>query len=59
MDTAKDHLLYADAKNLALLKEVVLDFIAENSVEASQKIPFSDIPGHLIRDILVAFDRSQ
>eukprot|EP00985_Skeletonema_marinoi_P012267 scaffold5887_cov104-Skeletonema_marinoi.AAC.3 len=39
--------------------EVVLDFIAENSVEASQKIPFSDIPGHLIRDILVAFGRSQ
>jgi hypothetical protein len=59
MDTAKDHLLYADAKNLALLKEVVLDFIAENSVEASQKIPFSDIPGHLIRDLLIAFGRSQ
>jgi len=36
MDNAMDNLLYADALNLALLKEVVMDFLAGNST-ASQK----------------------
>lgn len=59
MDNARDNLLYADAKNCALLKEVVLDFIAENSIEASQKITFSNVPAHVMKDLLVAFGRSQ
>ncbi|KAL7451880.1 hypothetical protein ACHAWC_008919 [Mediolabrus comicus] len=54
-----DNLLYADAKNCALLKEAVLDFLAENSVEAAQNISFTDVPGHIINDLLVAFGRSK
>jgi speckle-type POZ protein len=59
MDNAIDNLLYADAKNCALLKEAVLDFLAENSVEAAQNISFSDVPGHIINDLLVAVGRSK
>ncbi|KAL7458432.1 hypothetical protein ACHAWC_010044 [Mediolabrus comicus] len=59
MENAIDNLLYADAKNCALLKEAVLDFLAENSVEAAQNISFSDVPTHVINDLLVAFGRSK
>ena len=59
MENAIDNLLYADAKNCALLKEAGLDFLAENSVEAAQNISFSDVPGHIINDLLVAFGRSK
>ncbi|KAL7450476.1 hypothetical protein ACHAWC_002386 [Mediolabrus comicus] len=57
MENAIDNLLYADAKNCALLKETVLDFLAENSVEAGQNISFSDLPSHMFNDLLVAFGR--
>jgi hypothetical protein len=59
MENAIDNLLYADAKNCALLKEAVLDFLAENSVEAEQNISFSDVPSHMFNDLLVAFGRSK
>jgi speckle-type POZ protein len=55
MDNAMDNLLYADAKNCALLKEAVMNFLAENSSDASEKISFNDVPGHLMKDLLVAF----
>ena len=42
MDNAMDNLLYADAKNCALLKEAVMNFLAENSAEAYEKISFDD-----------------
>jgi hypothetical protein len=42
MDNVVDNLLYADAKKCALLKEVVMDFLSENSKEASKKISFCD-----------------
>jgi len=58
-DNAMDNLLYADAKNCALLKESVLDFFAENSTEAINKISFSDFPGSVVKDLMVAFDRSK
>ena len=48
-DTAIDNLLYADSKNCALLKESVLDFIAENRKEATKKLSFKDVPGHVIQ----------
>ena len=54
---ALDNLLYADAKNCALLKEVVIDFLADNSKQAAQKVSFTDVPGHLMKDLLVAFNR--
>jgi hypothetical protein len=58
MDNAMDNLLYADAKNCALLKEAVMNFLAENSADASEKISFNDVPGHLMKDLLVAVSRN-
>ena len=58
-DTAIDNLLYADSKNCALLKESVLDFIAENRKEATKKLSFKDVPGHVITDLLTAVNRSE
>ncbi|KAK1739348.1 BTB/POZ and MATH domain-containing protein [Skeletonema marinoi] len=59
MDNAMDNLLYADALNLALLKEAVMDFLAENTEEASERISFSEVPGHVMKDLLVAFSRTK
>jgi len=55
IDNVMDNLLYADAKNCALLKEAVMDFLAENHDDAVKKLTFSDVPGHLMKDLLVAF----
>eukprot|EP00984_Skeletonema_dohrnii_P025216 scaffold14331_cov83-Skeletonema_dohrnii-CCMP3373.AAC.5 len=57
MDNAMDNLLYADALNLALLKEVVMDFLAENHDEAIESLCFSDVPSYLMKDVFVAFGR--
>jgi speckle-type POZ protein len=57
MDNAMDNLLYADAKNCALLEEAVIDFLVENSAEAVEKISFKDVPGHLMKDLLVVISR--
>jgi len=58
MDNAMDNLLYADAKNCALLKESVMSFMAENSAEAYEKISFKDVPGYLMKDLLLAFSNN-
>jgi speckle-type POZ protein len=58
MDNAMDNLLYADAKNCALLKETVINFLAENSAKAYEKISFADFPGHVVKDLLLAFSNS-
>jgi hypothetical protein len=58
LDNAIDNLLYADTKNCALLKEAVMNFLAENYYEAAEKIPFADFPAHVVKDLLVAFGRS-
>ena len=57
MDNAMDNLLYADSRNLALLKEAVMDFFAENHLEAAANISFTDCPGHVMKDLLVAVGR--
>jgi len=54
-DNAINNLLYADTKNCALLKEAVMNFLAENSIEAAEKISFTDFPGHVVKDLLVVF----
>eukprot|EP00984_Skeletonema_dohrnii_P007938 scaffold2926_cov109-Skeletonema_dohrnii-CCMP3373.AAC.10 len=59
MDNVIDNLLYADARNCALLKEVVMDFLAENHDEAVRKVSFDDVPGHIVKDLLVAFGMSK
>ena len=55
LDNAMDNLQYADSKNLALLKEAVMNFLAENHHEAAAHISFSDFPGHIVKDLLIAF----
>ena len=59
VDNAMDHLLYADSKHLALLKEAVMDFLAENDSEAAAQISFTDFPGHVVKDLLIAFGKSK
>jgi hypothetical protein len=56
-ENVKDILLYADAKNCALLKEAVFDFLAQNGEEVIAKLSFSNIPGHLMKDLLVVTTR--
>ncbi|KAL7458768.1 hypothetical protein ACHAWC_010455 [Mediolabrus comicus] len=58
VDNAIDNLLYADSKNCALLKEAVMKFLAENGSEAADKISFNDVPGHLMKDLLVVIGRN-
>mmetsp|Transcript_23964 Transcript_23964/g.45774 ORF Transcript_23964/g.45774 Transcript_23964/m.45774 type:complete len:247 (-) Transcript_23964:85-825(-) len=54
---AMDHLLYADAKNCALLKEAVVDFIVENKLEVLERVSLRDAPGGLLADVLAAVAR--
>ena len=56
-DNAMDNLLYAYSRNCALLKEAVMNFLADNHLEASERIDFTDCPGHVVKDLLVAFGR--
>ena len=55
VDNAMDNLLYADSRNCALLKEAVMNFLADNHREAATRISFTDCPGHLMKDLIVAF----
>jgi len=54
-----DNLLYADSKNLALLKETVMDYIVENRGDIMGKVSFSNVPGDMITDVLAAVSRGQ
>jgi speckle-type POZ protein len=58
MQSAMDDLLYADAKNCALLKEAVMNFLTANHYEAAEKISFTDFPAHVVKDLLIAFGRN-
>jgi speckle-type POZ protein len=57
MKNAVEILLYADAKNCALLKETAVDFLAANCDDVIDEISFDDVPGHLMKDLLVATAR--
>jgi hypothetical protein len=52
-------LLYAESKSLALLKEVVMDYMMENRDEVIEKLSFADVPGTLVKDVLVATARGE
>ena len=54
-----DNLLYADAKNLALLKETVMDFLVANGTEVIGNVSFANFPPQLVNDLLVATTRSR
>ena len=57
MDNIMDNLLYADSKNLALLKEAVMDYIVANKDDIIGKVSFNNFPGHLVTDLLTAVAR--
>ena len=59
MDNIIDNLLYADSKNLALLKEAVMDYIVKNKTSVIGKMSFDNAPGHLITDVLSAMARGE
>jgi len=54
-----DNLLYADAMNCALLKEVLMDFIVETKEEVMQRVSFNDVPGDVCKDLLAAMARRE
>jgi len=59
MDNMMDNLLYADSKNLALLKEAVMDYIVENKGDIIGKVSFDNVPGGCITDVLAAVARGE
>ena len=59
LENVMDNLLYADAKNLALLKEAVMDYIVANKVDVLEEVSFKSAPGTpiLMKDVLSAVAR--
>ena len=59
LENVMDNLLYADAKNLALLKELVMDYIVANKLEVLEDVSFKGAPGTptLMKDVLSAVAR--
>ena len=57
MDNMMDNLLYADSKNLALLKEAVMDYIVANKRDILGKVSFDNVPGGTVSDVLAAVSR--
>ena len=58
-ENAIDTLLFADSKNCALLKEAVMDFIADNREEAVKSLAFENVPGAAMKDLLTAVNRKE
>ena len=52
IDNVLDNMLYADAKNLALLKEEVMDYIVANGDKIMGKVSFDNVPGSMMTDLL-------
>jgi len=59
MDNMIDNLLYADSKNLALLKETVMDYIVANKHSIMGKVSFSNVPSDMMTDLLAATARGE
>jgi len=59
MDNMMDNLLFADSKNLALLKEAVMDYIVKHKTTIIGKVSFSNVPGDLVTDVLAAMARGE
>ena len=54
-----DNLLYAEAKNCALLKEAALDFLVQNAADVAGEICFDDVPSYIMNDLLAAKVRAE
>mmetsp|Transcript_15269 Transcript_15269/g.32310 ORF Transcript_15269/g.32310 Transcript_15269/m.32310 type:complete len:418 (-) Transcript_15269:1410-2663(-) len=61
VDNMLENLLYADAKNCALLKEVVMDFVVQNGKDIIDNgtISFENVPGAMMMDLLTAVTRGK
>ena len=59
LDNMMDNLLYADSKNLALLKEAVMDYIVANKDDVMGKVSFSNLPSYMMTDLLAAVSRGE
>lgn len=59
IDNVIDKLLYADSKNLALLKEAEMDYLVRNGKEAMTKLSFDNVPGYAMKDLLAAMTRGK
>ena len=59
VENMMDNLLYADSKNLALLKEKVMDYIVGNKYSIMGNVSFGNFPGHLLHDLLAAVARGE
>ena len=59
LDNVMEHLLFAESKNCALLKEAVMDFIVENKAEILEKKTLMDAPAGHMNDILAAITRGE
>ena len=61
IENVMEHLLYAESKNCALLKEATMDYIVKNKAEAIEKLSssFANAPGALITDVLAAVSRGE
>jgi len=59
IDNMMDNLLYADSKNLALLKEAVMDFMIKNKHRIIGKVSFDNVPSSMITDVLTAMARGE
>jgi hypothetical protein len=59
IENIMEHLLYADAMNLAYLKEAVMDFIVGNKAEIMKNKVLANAPGDIANDVLSAVKRSE
>jgi hypothetical protein len=59
IENVMELLLYADSKNLALLKEAAMGYMTENRDEVLEKLSFNDVPGALVRDLWAATARRE
>ncbi|KAL7530552.1 hypothetical protein ACHAWF_003424 [Thalassiosira exigua] len=59
LENMTDNLLYADAKNCALLKEAVIDFAVEHGSDVVEKVSLKDFPEGMVGDVLTAVTRNK
>lgn len=59
VDNVMDHLLYADFRKCALLKEAAMDFIIKNKTAFMKAVSIKDAPAGILADILGAVARGE
>ena len=59
MENVMEHLVFADSKNCALLKEAVMDFVVKNKAEILKKKTLANAPEGLTNDMLAAMMRGE